>query len=134
MDIVLARQRVAEARVARSATARPDGRPHIVPCCFALGDDVAYTAVDGKPKSTLALRRIENILATPATCLLVDRYDEDWSALWWVRVDGKARVVESAAEDDQARRALATKYHQYRHVAIPGPVIALDITTWTAWP
>ena len=106
----------------------------MVPCCFVLLDDVAYTAVDAKPKSTLALRRLQNILASPATCLLVDHYDENWSALWWVRLDGTARVIESTSEAQVAKNALTTKYPQYGHVAIPGPVIALEIAAWVAWP
>ncbi|MGH9303102.1 MAG: TIGR03668 family PPOX class F420-dependent oxidoreductase [Acidimicrobiales bacterium] len=134
MDLALARRRVEGARVARLGTATVGGRPHLVPCCFALLDDVAYSAVDAKPKSTLALRRIENIIANPAACLLVDYYGEDWTELWWVRLDGIGRVVESRSEDDRAKRALRSKYSQYDELSIPGPVIALGITRWTAWP
>ena len=84
------RQRLAGARVARLATLTPDGRPHVVPCCFALVEDTLYSAVDGKPKTTLALRRLDNVRAHPACSLLVDHYADDWAALWWVRVDGTA--------------------------------------------
>jgi PPOX class probable F420-dependent enzyme len=134
MDVALARQRVQDARVGRLGTLTLDGRPHLVPVCFALLDEVAYTAVDGKPKSTLRLRRIQNIEKTSATCLLVDHYDEDWAGLWWVRLDGSARVVTSATEADRARSALTTKYRQYDTIAIPGPVIAFEITAWSFWP
>ena len=134
MDLALARQRLHDARVGRLATVTPDGGPHLVPCCFVLLDDVVYTAIDAKPKSTLALRRLQNILASPAACLLVDHYDENWSALWWVRLDGTARVIESTSEAQAAKSALATKYPQYRDVAISGPVIALQIASWVAWP
>lgn len=106
----------------------------MVPCCFVLLDDVVYTAIDAKPKSTLALRRLQNILASPATCLLVDHYDENWSALWWVRLAGTAGVIESTSEAQDAKNALATKYPPYEHVAISGPVIALEIAAWVAWP
>lgn len=134
MDLGLARQRVESAGVARLGTTRPDGRPHLVPCCFVLRDDIVYSAVDAKPKSTLGLRRIKNIVARPAFCLLVDHYDEDWSTLWWVRLDGTGRVVDSRPEVDQAKRALTAKYPQYHQVSIPGAVIALEIATWTSWP
>jgi PPOX class probable F420-dependent enzyme len=133
MDLVVARQRVRDARVGRLGTVTTAGRPHVVPVCFALVDDVAYSAVDAKPKSTLELRRLQNIRATPATTLLVDHYDEEWTQLWWVRLDGTARVVGSGPEAAQATAALTAKYLQYEHVAIPGPVIALDITAWVAW-
>jgi PPOX class probable F420-dependent enzyme len=134
VDPALARTRVAEAREARLGTVTAAGRPHLVPCCFVLLGDVAYTAVDAKPKSTLALRRLENIRANPAASLLVDHYEEDWSLLWWIRLDGLARVVASASEEERAKAALATKYPQYRDVAIPGATIALDITRWASWP
>jgi PPOX class probable F420-dependent enzyme len=134
VDLELARQRMRDARVGRLGTVTSAGRPHLVPCCFALADEVVYSAVDSKPKSTLALRRIANIVANPAASLLVDHYEDDWSALWWVRADGSARVVDSPPEEDAARALLAAKYAQYRDVAMPGPVIALEIRSWTAWP
>lgn len=86
---MLATQRVRDSRVGRLGTVTPEGRPHLVPVCFALLDEVAYTAVDAKPKSTLHLRRLQNIETTPTACLLVDHYDENWSRLWWVRLDGQ---------------------------------------------
>jgi nitroimidazol reductase NimA-like FMN-containing flavoprotein (pyridoxamine 5'-phosphate oxidase superfamily) len=58
LEEVTVRERVAAARVGRLATIRPDGRPHIVVCCFALADDVVYSAVDDKPKTTLSLQRL----------------------------------------------------------------------------
>jgi PPOX class probable F420-dependent enzyme len=134
MDLTLAGQRVHDARVGRLGTITPTGRPHLVPVCFALLDGVAYTAVDAKPKSTLELRRLQNINATPATCLLVDHYDENWTLLWWVRLDGTARVVGSPLETERAKNALVNKYSQYQSVAIPGPVIAIEIAEWVAWP
>jgi PPOX class probable F420-dependent enzyme len=130
----LIRARVGEARVARLGTVTEDGRPHLVPCCFALVGDTAYSAVDAKPKSTLALRRLANLRARGQASLLVDHYDEDWSTLWWVRVDGAGRVVDAGRERDAALAALAAKYDQYRRDPPPGPVVAVDITTWRAWP
>ena len=87
------RARFAQARVARLATIGPDGRPHLVPIVFVLVDDVVWSAIDSKPKSTRALRRLDNIRSNPQVSLLVDHYSDDWAALWWVRVDGEARVV-----------------------------------------
>lgn len=134
MDTTTMRARVAAARVARLATTRPDGRPHAVPCCFALGDDVLYTAVDHKPKSTMALQRLDNIVAVPWAVMLVDHYADDWVDVWWVRMDGRARVIDSGPEFEHALRLLAGKYEQYLRDRPPGPVIAIDITTWRAWP
>lgn len=132
------RRRVAEARVGRLGTVTAEGRPHLVPCCFALdtlGDwDVVYSAVDAKPKSTMALRRLANLRATGAASLLVDHYDEDWAALWWVRVDGQGRVVDGGAEREHALDLLAAKYDQYRRQRPGGPVVVVEVTAWRAWP
>jgi len=129
------RRRVREARVGHLATVRAEGRPHLVPCCFVLDsrDEVVYSAVDAKPKSTPALLRLDNLRANPSASLLVDHYDEDWSALWWVRIDGTARIIGSGAEFDRTLAELAGKYHQYARQPPPGPVIAIDIDTWNGW-
>ena len=127
-------QRLAEARSAVLSTVTADGRPHAVPCCFFLKGDVVYSAVDAKPKSTLALRRLDNLAANPAACLLVDCYDDDWSKLWWIRVDGTARVLQDGDERDHALDMLVAKYPQYQTTRPPGPVIAIDIVSWRSWP
>jgi PPOX class probable F420-dependent enzyme len=130
------RRRVGEARVARLATVGAGGQPHLVPCCFVLEGDVVVTAVDDvKAKSTRALRRLENIRAQPAVSLLVDHYGEDWSSLWWVRADGWASILEiGSAGEEAALQSLREKYEQYRDDNLPGPVIAVTVTRWVAWP
>lgn len=124
-----AEERVAQARVGRLATVTPEGRPHVVPVCFALAGGRIYTAVDAKPKSKRALRRLENVRATGRASLLVDHYEEDWARLWWVRVDGSAEVIESEAAID----VLAAKYEQYRAARPAGPVIAITPDRWRSW-
>ncbi len=128
------RRRVRDARVARLATVAADGHPHIVPCCFVLRENTLYSAVDQKKKSTVALRRLANIAANPHAALLVDYYtDDDWSTLWWVRVDGSARVVERGDERERAIDALAEKYEQYVRVRPDGAVIAIAAERWRGW-
>ena len=119
-----------EARVARLATVDRDGRPHIVPICFAMSDDgdTLYTAVDEKPKRTRRLKRLDNIEVNPQVEVLIDRYEEDWSKLWWVRLRGTAQLV----EDERAVELLRAKYPQYRDAAL-GPVIAVQIEERTEW-
>ncbi len=70
----------AESRVAMLATAGPDAVPHVVPVVFAVHDDVVYTAVDAKRKSTQRLRRLANIEDNPHVSMLADHYDEDWTS------------------------------------------------------
>ena len=125
------RRRVTSAAIARLATVRHDGRPHVVPVCFAVVDDEIVSAVDAKPKSTTALARLDNVRANPAVTLLVDHYDDDWTRLWWVRVDGTARVDETI--DASYAAALAAKYPQYEHVGLPGPAVVIGGLRFTGW-
>ena len=135
MDADAARTLFATARVARLATVGADGRPHLVPITFAFDGDTLYTAVDHKPKRTTRLRRLENVAANPGVSVLADHYDEqDWSALWWVRADGAARIL--AADDPQRARAAAllqARYEQYRRRPPTGPAIAIAISRWSGW-
>jgi PPOX class probable F420-dependent enzyme len=130
-----ARRRFAAARVARLATADADGVPHLVPVVFAVDGDTILTAVDRKPKRTTALKRLANARVNPRVALLADHYDdEDWDALWWVRADGSARVLEP--DDPLARRAvelLAGRYPQHRAEPPEGPVLAVDVLRWSGW-
>jgi PPOX class probable F420-dependent enzyme len=133
MDPVVMRARLDAARVGRLATVRRDGRPHLVPCCYALVGAIVYSAVDAKPKSTLDLQRLDNIRAHPEVSLLVDHYADDWSTLWWVRVDGRATTVDGP-DRAAALSALQAKYPPYRDTAPPGPVIAIAIDSLRGWP
>ena len=130
-----ARARFAAGRVARLATADAEGRPHLVPIVFAVAGDTVYHAVDAKPKRTTRLRRLANATANPRVALLADHYDDaDWTALWWVRADGAARVLEpGAAEAGRAVELLAARYAQYRETPPQGPVLAVDVERWTGW-
>ena len=129
------RARVAAARVGRLATVTVDGDPHLVPCCFAVVGPAIVTAVDAKPKSTTALRRLDNIRSTARAALLVDHYDDtDWTLLWWVRVDGTGRILEAGSEREAAVGLLRDKYPQYVTVGVPGPVVAIDVDSWRSWP
>ena len=126
-----ARLRFAAARVARLATADAEGRPHLGPVTFAVDGDTIYTAVDHKPKRTLALKRLANIAANPRVALLADEYDDDWTRLWWVRADGAATVLE--AGDAHAVALLSGRYAQYRGQPPAGPVIAVAVERWSGW-
>jgi PPOX class probable F420-dependent enzyme len=127
-----ARARFAAARVARLATADAAGRPHVVPIAFAVAGDTIYSAVDAKPKRTRALRRLANVRENPAVSLLVDHWDEDdWAALWWVRADGRGRVIDS--EDPEARRAVELLRERYPAQRDAGEVLAVEVERWSGW-
>ena len=120
LNVDEARGRFVGSPVARLATVTESGRPHVVPIVFVVVDDVLYTSVDAKPKTTTALQRLANIAANPAVSVLVDHYSDDWTRLWWVRADGDARIAE-ADEDRNARRQLTVRYPIYLEQPPPGP-------------
>jgi PPOX class probable F420-dependent enzyme len=126
-------ERLTAARVARLATTDPDGRPHLVPIVFALEGDVLYSAVDRKPKRSTTLRRIENARSRPDVTVLVDHYDEDWGQLWWIRLRGRARVLDGGEEREHALALLQEKYPQYRSEPPDGPVLAVEVTDFREW-
>jgi PPOX class probable F420-dependent enzyme len=125
--------RLTAARVARLATTDPDGRPHLVPIVFALDGDILYSAVDRKPKRSRTLRRIENARARPDVTVLVDHYEEDWGRLWWIRLRGRARVLDEGEERERAIALLTEKYPRYRAEPPDGPVLAVDVTETRDW-
>src|SRR3990172_2961472 len=105
--------RLSNAPVGYLATAGANGRPHLVPFVFALDDRRIVSAVDHKPKRSQDLRRVRNIAANPAVSVLVDHYEEDWHRLWWVRADGRGRIVSDGPGDRDAIAALVAKYPPY---------------------
>jgi len=133
MDGQTMRRLVESAPVGRLGTVGTDRHPHVVPICFALTGNVIYSAVDHKPKRSARLRRVANIDATGRACLLVDEYSDDWSRLWWVRVDGRGRVVGGADEARAAVAALTAKYEQYVERPPTGAVIAVEADRWSGW-
>jgi PPOX class probable F420-dependent enzyme len=131
LDYRKSRSLLESARVARLATHNPRGGIDLVPCTFALVDDAIVTAVDHKPKRTTQLQRLENIRNNADVTLLVDHYDDDWSALWWVRARGQALVA-----DEPARPfidALVAKYEQYRVQPPAGAAVVIHVTELTGW-
>src|SRR5919106_3558373 len=133
MDQEEMRRRVAAARVARLATIDPDGTPNVVPVVFVLDGDTLYSSVDEKPKRTRELQRLENLRRDPRFMIVIDHYDEDWPAVWWVRLRGRGRVLEGGSEREDALRLLTEKYHQYQHEGPQGAVVALDVDQWRGW-
>jgi PPOX class probable F420-dependent enzyme len=104
-----------------------------VPFSFVLLGEVLYSAVDHKRKRTSRLRRLDNVRGDPRVSVLVDHYEEDWSKLWWVRIDGRARELDPGAEAEEAVRLLTRKYSQYRERRPQGPVLRVDLERWSGW-
>jgi PPOX class probable F420-dependent enzyme len=119
--------------VARLATTDPDGRPHLVPIVFVLDGDTLYSAVDAKPKRSRTLRRIQNARERPDVTVLVDHYEDDWTRLWWIRLRGRARVLDEGEEAKRGLGLLAAKYEQYESERPGLPVLAIDVVEWRGW-
>jgi PPOX class probable F420-dependent enzyme len=136
------------ARTATLATVTAEGQPRLVPVCFVVerdpggqGGTTIHTPLDEKPKATedpRTLARVRDILRLPEVSLLVDRWDEDWSRLGWLRLYGRARLLEPLAHelDERARAitALRRKYPQYRSQALESrPIIRIVVDRARAW-
>jgi len=132
-----ARELLATVRVAHLATSDQYARPHVVPVVFVWRDAVLYTPLDRKPKRDddwHALRRVRNIETNGRVAIVVDRYDEDWSQLAWVLLEGVAAILESGEERDAAAGLLVKKYAQYEMLSLEGrPIVRVEIEHATEW-
>ncbi len=126
----------------------PDGRPRLVPICFTLGEQrdaagrpIVYTPLDEKPKQAadpMKLARVQDLLVLPEATLLVDRWDEDWTRLAWLRAYGTAELLEpqphEREEHGAAAAALKRKYPQYAGHALQGrPIVRIHVTRALSW-
>lgn len=130
---------MAAARTATLATTAPDGRPRLVPVCFEVEEstDRLWIALDEKPKQASDprdLARVRDILARPDVALLVDRWSEDWTQLAWLRLAGRAALVEPADVPAGIVESLRAKYPQYQEHALESrPMLAIKIQHVTRW-
>jgi PPOX class probable F420-dependent enzyme len=123
-------------RVAHLATVDEEGKPHVVPVCFAYVGGALYSAVDEKPKRAdrATLRRVRNILARSDVCIIVDHYEEDWRRLAWLQIRGAASLVTEAAERSRALAALRERYPQYQSMDLESrPLIRITPVQVVAW-
>jgi len=128
------RELIESLRVARLATVGYDGRPHIVPVCYAYHAGHFYISVDEKPKRGPRVARVRNIEGDPRVSLLFDRYDDDWTQLAWVRVDGLAAVFARGDYAPAALEALRARYPQYGEMALERlPLIVVTPERVASW-
>jgi len=108
-----------------------------VPVVFVWHAGVLYTPLDRKPKRDddwHALRRVRNIETNGRVAIVVDRYDEDWSRLAWVLLEGIATILETGDERDKAATLLLAKYAQYETLPLEGrPIVRVDIERASEW-
>lgn len=132
-----ARELLTTARVAHLATSDQYAKPHNVPIVFVWREGILYSPLDRKPKRDddwHALRRVRNIETNGRVAIVVDRYDEDWSRLAWVMLEGVATILESGAERDAAAVLLREKYTQYETLLLDGrPIVRVEIEHESEW-
>jgi PPOX class probable F420-dependent enzyme len=132
-----ARELLTAGRVAHLATSDQYARPHVVPVVFAWREPFLYTPLDRKPKRDddwHALRRVRNIETNGRVAIVVDRYDENWSRLAWVLLEGVATILESGDERDAGAKLLREKYAQYETLSLEGrPIVRVEIEHEAEW-
>lgn len=125
--------------VARLAVRDANDDPDAMPIVFARVGDTLFSPIDGKPKKSPRLARLEHIRGHPRVTLVLDHYEADWSRLWWLRFEADAAVVhEDHAQWPEAVAALRGKYPQYDDTPLfsgPPTMIALvrrSVRWWAA--
>jgi PPOX class probable F420-dependent enzyme len=128
------------ARRAILATVDAGGRPRLVPVCYivdAIDGVRIITPLDDKPKATddkRALARVRDIRTRPEVGVLVERWDEDWSRLAWLRLEGRATLLEPDDVPRQTVERLRAKYPQYAtHDLEASPMIAIEVSRAASW-
>lgn len=118
-----------EGRVARLGTVSADGQPLVVPVCYAFDGRLCYSAIDAKPKRVAgrALARVRNIEANPRVSLTVDHWDEEWTRLRYVIVQGRATMLSEGDELARGVELLREKYTQYRAMGLDRSALVIKI-------
>jgi len=123
-------------RVARLGTVDNAGRPLVLPICYILAGESLYSPIDEKPKRVPVhrLKRLQNIQKNPHVALVIDDYSEDWTALSYVILHGRAEILTGGSAFERAVLALREKYPQYHHMAIQeNPMIAVHLDRVVSW-
>ena len=124
-------------RIAHLATADAGGAPHVIPICYALVDDQFYFVVDEKPKRTrTGLKRLRNLAENPRAALVIDDYDEDWTRLAYLLVQGHAEQVGDPVEHAMGLAALRQRYPQYRAMPLAfeaHPMVRITVVRHHLW-
>ena len=126
--------------VGHLATLDADKKIHQIPVVFVRHAGIFWSPIDGKPKSAGELARVRNVRNNPNVSLLLDSYEQDWSRLWWIRIEGSANVIQAGVDTDAqitaVVRALCRKYPQYQNISVlrePATLIAISPTRVSNW-
>ena len=118
-----------KAKVARLATVDIKCTPYLVPVVFVLDNDndCYFIPIDEKTKRSRPenLKRVRNIQKNPNVALLIDEYNEDWTKLYFVMIQGKGSILgDKKLEQNEmlllkkAHKLLRSKYPQYQKISV----------------
>jgi PPOX class probable F420-dependent enzyme len=129
---------ISDGRVGRLGTADATGQPLVVPICYAWDGAALFSALDAKPKSrpVETLKRIRNIRENTKVSVVIDRYDENWTELRYVIIQGEARLLTGGDEFARGADLLLAKYSQYRAMGLDreeGLMIVVEPSKVTHW-
>jgi PPOX class probable F420-dependent enzyme len=134
---------IERARVARLATVDYASKPYLVPVVFVFDGNHFFIPIDQKRKTVKPqkLKRIKNIQDNPNVALLIDKYNEDWTKLAFVMIQGKASIITSKTQGNiqlqEAYKKLTTKYRQYQKIRLSEMCIIIKpekVVSWGAIP
>jgi PPOX class probable F420-dependent enzyme len=123
-------------RHAHLATADGEGRPHVIPICYAHRGSSIYFAIDQKPKRLPPgrLRRLRNLRANPRAAVVIDDYSENWDRLSYLLIEGRARILWRGSRRREALGLLRSKYPQYRRMPLGrSPVVEIRAERAVSW-
>ncbi|HEY7571506.1 MAG TPA: TIGR03668 family PPOX class F420-dependent oxidoreductase [Nitrososphaeraceae archaeon] len=133
------------ARLARLATVDLECKPHLVPVVYVYDNDrdFYFLPIDEKTKRSRPenLKRVKNIKENPNVALLIDEYNEDWTRLYFIMIQGRASIIGGKKKLDQnemslfekAHDLLRNKYPQYRKIGVGKYVILIKPQKVIAW-
>jgi PPOX class probable F420-dependent enzyme len=105
-----------KARIARLATVDSKSKPHLVPVVFAFDGEQYYIPIDKKTKQESSkpekLKRVKNIQTNPNIALLIDEYNEDWTKLYFVMIQGRASLISNEKGEQQNDPLLLERAHK----------------------
>ncbi len=130
--------------VARLATRNSADQLKQIPIVFARHNGRLWSAIDGKPKKSGELSRIQNAIENPQGSLLLDEYNDDWQQLWWLQLDVSLEVIrlqdehstEIISDTKAAVAALEQKYPQYQTIPVlrqPPTLLMMTINHISSW-
>jgi PPOX class probable F420-dependent enzyme len=131
-----------KARVARLATVDTEYKPHLIPVVFVFDNDCYFIPIDEKTKRSRPekLKRAKNIQQNPSVALLIDEYNEDWTKLYFIMIQGRASIIGGKELEqnellllEKAHKLLSDKYLQYQKIGIGEYVIMIipqKVITW----